>query len=151
MKYNEYEGKLGSVRKAEKHANRMNAIVERMRSAGGPIPTRELRGLAPNPNYYLNILRAYGIISCEDRMEETISVKEHFTTFCHMDEEPQDIKVNEDGTVTYLRDRWTNTWHTLHDAQMVKAPYRRNSTRVRIELEGMFDVQVKRRYWVWKV
>ena len=142
MTFNKYEGLLGSVKKANKFANRMNAIVTAVREAGHPVCSRDLRGLCPNPNYYLDMLTEFGVLSVETRAEEFIEIKEE--EYIYRDEW---IKENDDGTVSYLR--W-GKWRTIHNATV---EFRKGRTEEwnTWHVTGYQSVQVKRKYWTWRV
>ena len=142
MTFNKYEGLLGSVKKANKFANRMNAVVTAVREAGHPVCSRDLRGLCPNPNYYLDMLVDFGVLSVETRAEEFLEIKEEVYLY-----RSGKIQVKDDGTVTYWR--W-NEWHTLHNATVT---FRKGHTPEfdAWNVIGYQTVQVKRKYWTWKV
>lgn len=144
MTFNKYEGLLGSVKKANKFANRMNAVVTAVREAGHPVCSRDLRGLCPNPNYYLDMLVAFGVLSVETRAEEFIEVKEEEYLF-----DGARIKENNDGTVSYMR-FGRDEWHTIHNATVEFREGRRKEWDT-WHVKGFQTVQVKRKYWTWKV
>lgn len=144
MTFNKYEGLLGSVKKANKFANRMNAVVTAVREAGHPVCSRDLRGLCPNPNYYLDMLVDFGVLSVETRAEEFIEVKEEEYLF-----NGAQVKENDDGTVSYMR--WgSDEWLTVHNAT-VELRKGRVPAWDTWHIIGYQTVQVKRKYWVWKV
>ena len=144
MTFNKYEGLLGSVKKANKFANRMNAVVTAVREAGHPVCSRDLRGLCPNPNYYLDRLVDFGVLSVETRAEEFIEVKEEEYLF-----NGAQVKENDDGTVSYMR--WgSDEWLTVHNATVEYRRGRRPEWDT-WHIIGYQTVQVKRKYWVWKV
>lgn len=144
MTFNKYEGLLGSVKKANKFANRMNAVVTAVREAGHPVCSRDLRGLCPNPNYYLDMLVDFGVLSVETRAEEFIEVKEEEYLF-----NDAHIKENNDGTVSYMR-FGRDEWHTIHNATVEFRKGRRKEWDT-WHVVGYQTVQVKRKYWTWKV
>lgn len=141
MTYNKYEALLGSVTKAEMFANRMNACVEAVRSKG-KVCRRDLLAQIPNPNYYLDLLERFGVVKSEVHAEEFIEVKEERYLY----REGQ-VKDNGDGTVTFLL--W-GAQHTLHNATV---EYREGHRKMwdSWHITGYQTVQVKRKYWVWKV
>jgi len=147
MNYNKYEGMLGSVKKAEKFANRMNACVELIRSQGC-VCRRDLTAVVPNPNYYLDLLERFGIVRSEVRAEEIIDIK-YDEWFFHT---PYLMRMNEDGTMTVQRNSCYSP-ATIHDFNIEKHE-RTTYNGVEIldhHITGKQTVQVKRKYWVWKV
>lgn len=144
MTFNKYEGLLGSVKKANKFANRMNAVVTAVREAGHPVCSRDLRGLCPNPNYYLDMLVEFGVLSVETRAEEFIEIKEEEYLYSEAR-----IKENKDGTVSYMR-FGRDDWHTLHNATVEFRKGRRPEWDTWY-VKGFQTVQVKRKYWTWRV
>ena len=142
MTFNKYEGLLGSVKKANKFANRMNAVVTAVREAGHPVCSRDLRGLCPNPNYYLDMLVAFGVLAVETRAEEVIHVKVDEYLYGYSDKLTQ----NPDGTVT-IEYKWNNTPLVVQEPTIESNPNRMSHAHV----TGYQLVQVKRKYWTWKV
>lgn len=141
MTFNKYEGLLGSVKKANKFANRMNAVVTAVREAGHPVCARDLRGLCPNPNYYLDMLVEFGVLSVETRAEEFIHVK--MDEYLYGNEE---LTQNPDGTVT-IKYKWHDTTIVVHEPTIEFSTNRTCYAHVK----GYQVVQVKRKYWTWKV
>lgn len=142
MTFNKYEGLLGSVKKANKFANRMNAVVTAVREAGHPVCSRDLRGLCPNPNYYLDMLVEFGVLSVETRAEEFIHVKvDEYLYGCD-----DRLTTNKDGTLT-ITYRWEQSPKVVHEPVVVFNPNRMCNAHV----TGYEVVQVKRKYWTWKV
>lgn len=142
MTFNKYEGLLGSVKKANKFANRMNAVVTAVREAGHPVCSRDLRGLCPNPNYYLDMLVDFGVLSVETRAEEIIHVKVDEYLYGYNDKLTQ----NPDGTVT-IEYKWHETAIVVQEPTIEFNPNRMSHAHV----TGYQLVQVKRKYWTWRV
>lgn len=144
MTYNEYEGMLGSVTKAEMFANRMNVCVEAVRSKG-KVRRRDLLAQIPNPNYYLDLLEHFGVVKSEVHAEETIDIKfdEYYYT-----RRSAEITTNPDGTLTITDNRWGRK--TDPRVTIVKEPHIEVNTTY-THITGYQTVQVKRKYWVWKV
>ena len=144
MNYNKYEALLGSVTKAEMFANRMNACVEAVRSKG-TVCRRDLLAQIPNPNYYLDLLERFGVVKSEIHAEEAIDIKfdEYYYT-----RRSAEITTNPDGTLTITDNRWSRKADPR--VTIVKEPHIEvNKTYTHIT--GYQTVQVKRKYWVWKV
>ena len=147
MTYNKYEALLGSVTKAEMFANRMNACVEAVRSKG-EVSRRDLLAQMPNPNYYLDLLERFGVVKSEVREEETIDIKydEYFFNG------PARLIMNPDQTLTVQRAS-SYSPATIHDYNIEKCErtYYNGAKMVDFHITGKQTVQVKRKYWVWKV
>lgn len=147
MTYNKYEALLGSVTKAEMFANRMNVCVEAVRSKG-EVCRRDLLTQVPNPNYYLDLLERFGVVKSEIREEEIIDIKydEYFYNG------PAHLITNPDNTLTVQRAP-SYSPATIHDYNIEKRerPYYNGSVMVDFHITGKQTVQVKRKYWVWKV
>lgn len=147
MTYNKYEALLGSVTKAEMFANRMNTCVEAVRSKG-EVCRRDLLAQIPNPNYYLDLLERFGVVKSEVREEEIINIKydEYFFRG------PARLIMNPDNTLTIQR---TSSYSpaTIHDYSIEKRerPCYNGSVIADFHITGKQTVQVKRKYWVWKV
>lgn len=138
MNYNKYEALLGSVTKAEMFANRMNTCVETARSKGR-VCRRDLIAQIPNPNYYLDILMRFGVVRSEIVAEEIIDIKYDEWFF----DAPSVMRTNEDNTLTVQRNSAYSPV-TIHDYKIEHEGYATHIT-------GKQTVQVKRKYWVWKV
>lgn len=141
MTFNKYEGLLGSVKKANKFANRMNAVVTAVREAGHPVCSRDLRGLCPNPNYYLDMLVDFGVLSVETRAEEFIHIKVDEYLYGN-----NELTHNSDGTIT-IKYKWHDIPVVVHEPTIEFNP----SAMCHAHIKGYQVVQVKRKYWTWKV
>lgn len=137
---NKYEGMLGSVKSANVFATRMNAIVNAVRSAGRPISARELRKYAPNPNYYLDMLTKFGILTVEIKAEEMIEI--NIEDYCW--QSSGIITINSDNTLTFQHNK-TYKPKIIHDFKI------ETTTGRMYHITGKQTVQVKRKYWAWKV
>lgn len=136
---NKYEGILGSVQSANKFATRMNAIVNAVRSADRPVSARELREYAPNPNYYLDMLTQFGVLTVEIKAEEMIDV--NIDEYIWQNDSV--ITTNPNNTLTFQLNSFYNP-KTIHD-------YKIETTASHMyHVTGKQTVQVKRKYWTWK-
>lgn len=136
---NKYEGMLGSVQSANMFAARMNAIVNAVRSAGCPVSARELREYAPNPNYYLDMLVEFGVLTVEIKAEEMIDINIEEYIW----QNNSIITINSDGTLTFQRNSAYNP-KTIHEYKI------ETTASYMYRITGKQTVQVKRKYWTWK-
>ena len=133
---NKYEAMAPYVETAQNSAQRMNALVNFIRSAGRPVTTRELNEAVRGGENLAKYLLAYGVIGSEIRAEEF-----------------KDIKVSEyirraDSII--FKSKTEIIFRPDYKKEVTLSDYTINESGFWIEIKGTRKVQVKRKYWFWK-